>query len=138
MCADIEEGSIMALVKCRECGKEISDTAERCPNCGCVTHHGQEQKEAKSFLTLYAIDFLEIGVGAFLLMKGNVSFGVMLLVLGVIGVFSTNKQAKKYLEGENTKDKYTDIHAIMDELNVPYGEAELIAKKRKEEKKTQR
>ena len=24
----------MALVKCTECGKEISDKAEMCPNCG--------------------------------------------------------------------------------------------------------
>lgn len=24
----------MALIKCRECGKEISDKAESCPNCG--------------------------------------------------------------------------------------------------------
>lgn len=25
----------MALIKCRECGKEISDKANTCPNCGC-------------------------------------------------------------------------------------------------------
>lgn len=25
----------MALVKCKECGKEISDKATACPNCGC-------------------------------------------------------------------------------------------------------
>ena len=25
----------MALVKCKECNKEISDKAEKCPNCGC-------------------------------------------------------------------------------------------------------
>ena len=24
----------MALIKCPECGKEISDTAKQCPNCG--------------------------------------------------------------------------------------------------------
>lgn len=24
----------MALVECKECGKEISELAERCPNCG--------------------------------------------------------------------------------------------------------
>ena len=26
----------MALIKCEECGKEISDTAKSCPNCGFV------------------------------------------------------------------------------------------------------
>ena len=25
----------MAIIKCRECGKEISDKALACPNCGC-------------------------------------------------------------------------------------------------------
>ncbi len=24
----------MALIKCKECGKEISDQAKTCPNCG--------------------------------------------------------------------------------------------------------
>ena len=24
----------MALIKCYECGKEISDTADKCPHCG--------------------------------------------------------------------------------------------------------
>ena len=25
----------MAIIKCPECGKEISDKASACPNCGC-------------------------------------------------------------------------------------------------------
>lgn len=25
----------MALINCKECGKEISDNASSCPNCGC-------------------------------------------------------------------------------------------------------
>ena len=27
----------MALIKCTECGKDISDKAAACPNCGCPT-----------------------------------------------------------------------------------------------------
>ena len=27
----------MALIKCSECGKEFSDKASACPNCGCPT-----------------------------------------------------------------------------------------------------
>lgn len=30
-----EEVLFMALIKCPECGKEISDRAGACPNCGC-------------------------------------------------------------------------------------------------------
>lgn len=25
----------MAMIKCKECGKEMSDRANMCPNCGC-------------------------------------------------------------------------------------------------------
>lgn len=36
----------MALIKCMECGKDISDKAEKCPNCGCpVERINQQQKE---------------------------------------------------------------------------------------------
>lgn len=36
----------MALIKCPECGKEISDKAKVCPNCGCPVegHHVTENK----------------------------------------------------------------------------------------------
>ncbi len=37
----------MALVKCEECGKEISSSAEVCPNCGCPTSLGKERERQK-------------------------------------------------------------------------------------------
>lgn len=41
----------MALIKCTECGKEISDKAKACPNCGCPVEAEkpavQEQSEVK-------------------------------------------------------------------------------------------
>lgn len=30
----------MALIKCPECGKEVSDKASACPNCGCPISSG--------------------------------------------------------------------------------------------------
>lgn len=36
----------MAMIKCPECGKEISDKAEKCPNCGCpITTYGNKEGE---------------------------------------------------------------------------------------------
>lgn len=35
----------MALIKCTECGKEISDKAEACPNCGCPVKEMELPKE---------------------------------------------------------------------------------------------
>ena len=34
----------MALIECRECGKEISKKAETCPNCGSATKSGKKVK----------------------------------------------------------------------------------------------
>jgi len=31
----------MALIKCPECGKEISDLATQCPHCGCPSNKWQ-------------------------------------------------------------------------------------------------
>lgn len=38
----------MALVKCPECGKKVSDTAVSCPNCGygIKEHFERERKQA--------------------------------------------------------------------------------------------
>tara|TARA_Y100001968_G_scaffold287198_1_gene288438 strand:- start:1962 stop:2228 length:267 start_codon:yes stop_codon:yes gene_type:complete len=37
----------MALIKCNECGKEISDKATTCPNCGSPTVFAEKEKNAK-------------------------------------------------------------------------------------------
>lgn len=42
----------MAMIKCSECGNEISDQAMTCPNCGAATiagnKHKKEEKKAKN------------------------------------------------------------------------------------------
>ena len=36
----------MALIKCKECGHEVSDKASMCPNCGCpIESLGAAQEE---------------------------------------------------------------------------------------------
>ena len=57
----------MALINCKECGKEISTTAENCPHCGCRTTHGRSITEAKGLLAQYAIWVILIIIGVFLL-----------------------------------------------------------------------
>lgn len=39
-----EGGNTMALIKCAECGKEFSDKAQACPNCGCPTSEAKNQE----------------------------------------------------------------------------------------------
>ena len=39
-----EGGNAMALIKCPECGKEFSDKAQACPNCGCPTSEAKNRE----------------------------------------------------------------------------------------------
>lgn len=61
----------MALIKCSECGKEISDSAESCPHCGCKTNHGQTvTREKTSSLIKYAFSAGALIIGIILLCSG--------------------------------------------------------------------
>ena len=67
----------MALIKCPECGKEISDAAESCPNCGYPIKgqqqigdsdglgKGQETKKLKTVL------FIVVGIILVVIVYGN-------------------------------------------------------------------
>ncbi|MCI7430267.1 MAG: zinc-ribbon domain-containing protein [Bacteroidales bacterium] len=50
----------MALIKCKECGHEVSDLANVCPNCGAPIKFLQDQKE---IVKKYATIGLILGVG---------------------------------------------------------------------------
>lgn len=61
----------MALIKCSECGKEISDSAESCPHCGCKTSHGQTvNREKTGILVRYAFSVGALIIGIILLCSG--------------------------------------------------------------------
>ena len=44
----------MALVPCRECGKEVSDAAEKCPNCG-ISTPSKKRRQVKLITTLVIV-----------------------------------------------------------------------------------
>ena len=37
----------MALIDCRECGKEISDKARTCPHCGCPSEEQERNQKIR-------------------------------------------------------------------------------------------
>lgn len=45
----------MALIKCKECKKEIAKDAKICPNCGTLTKYGKELKVKKQKTILIAM-----------------------------------------------------------------------------------
>lgn len=60
----------MALIRCEECGKEISSSAEHCPHCGCRTKHGTSVVQNKAIAIKILLACVILFVGAFLLFNG--------------------------------------------------------------------
>jgi hypothetical protein len=54
----------MAIVKCRECGKDVSSQAETCPHCGIRAPAPHKTNAARDTLILFGIGALVIFVGA--------------------------------------------------------------------------
>lgn len=99
----------MALIKCTECGKEFSDKAPSCPNCGCPTGDIVQTKKATStFDDVFEGNIVsKMNPGAVKKAKGmipgneNVLFAstVNVSVIPVNGKLSSNFSAKGKVSG---------------------------------------
>lgn len=76
----------MAMIRCRECGNEISEYAEKCPNCGVKTRYGKSQEEKKANGKMLLVYLTVIVFGVYLLSQGTIPFGVGLLAGGITGI----------------------------------------------------
>lgn len=63
----------MAMIKCRECGKEISSRAECCPFCGAKTRFGMNEEEKKQMSTAAVVLLIISVVGTILFVSGFVT-----------------------------------------------------------------
>lgn len=88
----------MALIKCKECGKEFSDMADACPNCGYNPTKARERakglkpkNERKSRTAALLLTFFLWWVGGDHFYLGNIGTGVGTLIIGsitlVIGLY---------------------------------------------------
>ena len=83
----------MAMIKCPECGKEISNMANACPNCG-VPIRNYNRKSSGSSPVAKALKVL-FGLGAIACVIMGVTvhagfFGILLfdlLAFGLVGLF---------------------------------------------------
>ena len=64
----------MALIKCPECGKEISDKAAICPNCGCPIR----REPIESLQEEYAEDEEESNSE---LWKNDIAYGILSIII---------------------------------------------------------
>lgn len=86
----------MSLIKCTECGKEVSDKAPTCPNCAYPLHAQTIEATGKKWKMLQVVGiFLMIGgcVSAFdktnnpLVGSGSISIGLILFVGAKVGAW---------------------------------------------------
>ncbi len=63
----------MALIKCKECGKEISTMADVCPHCGATTRYGKTLKDSKNNNNMLYIGLAVALVGAILFLPSFVT-----------------------------------------------------------------
>ncbi len=110
----------MALIKCPECGKEISDQAKACPNCGCPINEtdakycqycgekidsdcivcpkcGKQVEELKAELkkkhsVVGIIGFIISIAAMFLGIGGSMFLWIISLILCIIGCLEKNKK----------------------------------------------
>lgn len=84
----------MALIKCHECGNDISDKASACPKCGnpIASKDGNyvtTQKTSKKFKWQMIGAFALVAFG--LIVIGNSpGFGILLILGGVVWLVSAN------------------------------------------------
>lgn len=88
----------MALIKCKECGKDISDTASMCPHCGIKIK--ENKKENKWNLNTY--DYILFGVIILIAITGimseDIRYNLMFILLSASWYFGFKMEDKyKYL-----------------------------------------
>lgn len=90
----------MALIKCKECGKEISDQAHACPNCGCPV----KMNKNKLSTMRKAFGITDMALGGMMLIAVLTSEGgaennflalyvsILLLWTGFLGIMSNHRK----------------------------------------------
>lgn len=84
----------MALIKCPECGKEISDKAIRCPGCGYPVERDSDEKQAPLLTSFSVILLLLFGVSMFFLQLGWVINSILLIATFILAVLALKSGEK--------------------------------------------
>lgn len=87
-------GRNMALIKCPECGKEISDKAIRCPSCGYPIEKVSYEKRAPLLTSFSMVLLLLFGISMFFLKLGWGVNSVLLIVTLILSILALKSDEK--------------------------------------------
>lgn len=82
------------MMRCRECGHEIGQSADVCPFCGARTRYGSREKKKNMTLITICIAMVFIVLGVVFLLSDNLIAGLGLLAGGFTGIFMSIRDAK--------------------------------------------
>ena len=108
----------MALIKCNECGKEISDEARKCPNCGAKTETAKLRNKKIRLYSIISISIILI-IGGLILAK--------VLLNNTIPVEKNKKKAILLLQ--KYKNDEIDTEKLCDELDQLHDDVEALYNK---------
>ena len=97
----------MALVKCPECGKEVSDKADKCPNCGCPVEHIKKDGTNEE-LTDNKMGFVKVeenGKAQKTLSKNKAAVFGVFLIIAVVSVLMLTKS----ITTKNAEELISDL-----------------------------
>ena len=116
----------MALSRCPECNKRVSDKAGICPNCGYPINYYQTPNRIPSFVFVLFLFVLITGVVIFF--KKEYGEGIVIIVISLTSLIECNKHNLKLFDSKTKKfleyNKETDDNEVED-YEVEYGEEDL-------------
>ena len=92
----------MALIKCSECGKEISDTSKRCINCGAKIKKQRKKLSKKKKLIISFV-------------------GLVIVIVGIVSfyfVFCNDEEEVRVFQSNDRDDTKEQIEVITDYINI--------------------
>lgn len=79
----------MALIYCKDCGRQVSDTAASCPYCGSKMRYTDPNASEKDWLATLLLCFFLGTIGAHSFYSGKIAIGVIqLITLGGCGIWT--------------------------------------------------
>lgn len=114
----------MALIKCPECGKEVSDKAEKCIHCGCPL---DVKESEKSVVTVESSDVINVDKDKIIKKKKQWNKKTILIscsiiafvIIGVFVYYAATAKSREYKSAKELFDakQYQESYAVFSEIS---------------------